>query len=145
MNVLVTIGWMLALGAVAGVLGGLFGIGGGLVIVPALVLGYGLDQKTATGTSLFALLWPVGLLGVWEYWRRGELRADYGAWIALGLLVGILVGARMTRPMSAGLLKRAYGMFLLILGVYYLLGSQGRATPAPSEPPAQVQRPPERS
>lgn len=130
---------MLALGLAAGVLGGLFGIGGGLVIVPALVLGAGLDQKTATGTSLFALLWPVGLLGVWEYYRRGELRIDLGAGIAVGLVVGILIGAVMTRPMSAAQLKRMYGVFLVVVGLYYLLGTTG-ATPAPAvEPPGASQ------
>jgi uncharacterized membrane protein YfcA len=144
MNGPAMIAWMLTLGAIAGVLGGLFGIGGGLVIVPALALGFGLDQKTATGTSLFALLWPVGILGVWEYWRRGEMRADYGAWIALGLVAGILIGAKMTRPMSAGTLKRAYGVFLVIVGLYYLLGSSGKPAPAPVAAP-QVQRPPDRS
>ena len=133
---------MLGLGLAAGVLGGLLGIGGGLVIVPALVLGLGLDQKTATGTSLFALLWPVGALGVREYWRRGELRIDLGAWIAVGLVLGILVGALMTRPMSAAQLKRGYGVFLLAVGLYYLFGPTGRpaqsvavdAVPAASGP-----------
>jgi uncharacterized membrane protein YfcA len=137
--------WMLLLGTLAGVLGGLFGIGGGLVIVPVLVLGFGLDQKTATGTSLFALLWPVGVLGVWEYWRRGELRVGYGAWIAIGLVLGILIGAKLTRPMSAAQLKRAYGIFLLIVGAYYLIGTKGSAKPPTPEIPVQAQRPPERS
>ena len=87
---------MLALGLAAGVLSGMFGIGGGLVIVPVLVIGFGLTQKTATGTSLFALLMPVGLLGVIEYWRRREIRLDYGLLIALGLFGGAYFGARIT-------------------------------------------------
>jgi uncharacterized membrane protein YfcA len=124
---------MLGLGVAAGVLGGLFGIGGGLVIVPVLVLAFGLDQKTATGTSLFALLWPVGILGVREYYRRGELRIDLGAWIAAGLVLGILVGAMMTKPMSAGQLKRAYGVLLMVVGLYYLFGTPS-STPAPVPP-----------
>ena len=132
---------MLLLGLIAGVLGGLFGIGGGLVIVPALVLWIGLDQKTATGTSLFALLWPVGILGVWEYWRRGEMRAGYGAWIAVGLVLGILVGSKLTAPMSPKTMKRLYGVFLLLAGVYYLYTPNFKPgtpkTPAPaSKPPS---------
>lgn len=130
----VMIAAMLGLGVAAGVLGGLFGIGGGLVIVPVLVLALGLDQKTATGTSLFALLWPVGVLGVREYWRRGELRIDLGAWIAIGLVLGILVGALMTKPMSAAQLKRGYGVFLLVVGLYYLLGTSSAPPPAPVAP-----------
>ena len=66
--------WVLLLGGCAGVLSGMFGIGGGLVIVPVLMVIGKLDPKTAVGTSLFALLLPTGLLGVLEYWRRGELR-----------------------------------------------------------------------
>ena len=69
----------LVLGLVAGVLSGMFGIGGGLVIVPALIILFGEPAKTATGTSLFALMWPVGLLGVLEYWKRGEMKLDRGA------------------------------------------------------------------
>lgn len=130
---------MLALGLAAGVLGGLFGIGGGLVIVPVLVLLWGLDQKTATGTSLFALLWPVGVLGVWEYWRRGELRIDYGAWIAVGLVVGILIGAMLTRPMSAAQLKRSYGVFLVVVGLYYLFTTKDVPRPLPTPEPVIAQ------
>ena len=121
---------ILGLGFLAGILGGMFGIGGGLVIVPFLVIAFGVDPKTATGTSLFALLWPVGLLGVYEYWRRGELRADYGAWIALGLFLGAYFGARLTGRMSAANMKRAYAVFLLVVGVYYLVTTRD----APEKP-----------
>ena len=64
---------VLVAGLVAGVMSGMFGIGGGLVIVPALVILFGVDQKTATGTSLFALLLPVGLLAVIDYRQQGKL------------------------------------------------------------------------
>ena len=134
---------MLALGLVAGVFSGMFGIGGGLVIVPALVLGFGLDQKVATGTSLFALIWPVGLLGVLEFWRNGKLRADYGAWIAVGLFFGAYFGARITIALPPATLKRLYGIFLLIAGVYYLL--QPALTPrTPATPPGHSPAPPAR-
>lgn len=126
---------MLAVGVAAGVLGGLFGIGGGLVIVPALVLLVGLNQKTATGTSLFALLWPVGALGVWEYWRRGEMRGDLGTWIAIGLVGGIFLGAKLTAPLSPATMKRAYGVFLIVIGIYYLATTK-EAKPAPASGPA---------
>ena len=69
---------MIGVGLGAGVVGGMFGIGGGLIIVPALMLGFGLDQKTATGTSLMAQLLPVAVLAVIEYWRRGEIRVELG-------------------------------------------------------------------
>lgn len=116
---------MLALGLGAGVLSGMFGIGGGLVIVPALIIGYGLELKTATGTSLFALMWPVGLLGVLEYWRRDELRVAEGFWIALGLFLGAYFGARFTGMISAVAMKRIYGVFLLVMGIYFLATTRG--------------------
>jgi uncharacterized membrane protein YfcA len=126
---------MLALGFLAGILGGMFGIGGGLVIVPFLVLAFGLDQKTATGTSLFALLFPVGLLGVLEYWRRGEMRVNYGAWIAFGLFLGAYFGARVTAGISPANMKRLYAVFLLVIGVYYLATTRD----AQPKPPAVAQ------
>ena len=135
---------MLALGLVAGVFSGMFGIGGGLVIVPALVLAFGIDQKVATGTSLFALIWPVGLLGVLEFWRNGKLRADYGAWIAIGLFFGAYFGARITIALPPATLKRLYGGFLLVAGVYYLVQPAPRAKSSPPPIPAPAPAPPAR-
>src|SRR2546426_597599 len=82
--------WVLValLGLVAGVVSGLFGIGGAIVIIPGLVLLAKLPQHTANGTSLAALLLPVGILGVLEYNRRGQVNFGYAAIIAAGLLIG---------------------------------------------------------
>jgi uncharacterized protein len=124
---------LLGLGLVAGVLSGMFGIGGGLVIVPFLTIIIGLHHKTATGTSLFALLLPVGLLGVYEYYRSGLLRIDYGLYIALGLFIGAYFGARLTIQLSAASARRIYGVFLLVVGVYYVFLSK--------DPAHQVQPP----
>jgi uncharacterized protein len=115
-----TIVSVLALGLLAGVLSGMFGIGGGLVIVPTLVILFHEELKTATGTSLFALMWPVGLLGVIEYWRRGEMRPVPGLWIAVGLFFGAYVGAKITGAISPATMRRIYGIFLLVVGTYFL-------------------------
>ncbi|HEX8201291.1 MAG TPA: sulfite exporter TauE/SafE family protein, partial [Isosphaeraceae bacterium] len=126
---------MLALGLAAGVLSGMFGIGGGLVIVPALVLGFGLNQKAATGTSLLALLMPVGLLGVMDYWQRREIRPAYGLWIAVGLFFGAYLGARITHQISDRSMKRFYAVFLLVVATYYLVTtSRGPAVPPTPAP-----------
>ena len=77
------------------------GSAGGLIIVPVLIVFFEFDPKTAVGTSLFALLLPTGLLGVLEYWRRGEMRFLTGFLIALGLFCGAYFGARLTGVMSA--------------------------------------------
>jgi uncharacterized membrane protein YfcA len=111
----------LLLGLVAGVLSGMFGIGGGLIIVPALILIFNESPRTAIGTSLFALMWPVGLLGVLEYWRNGHLRPALGALIAVGLFIGAYFGARVTLSISTATMKRSYAVFLLIVGLYFLI------------------------
>jgi uncharacterized membrane protein YfcA len=126
---------VLALGLVAGILSGMFGIGGGLVIVPALVILFHLPIKTATGTSLFALLWPVGLLGVREYWRNGHLSPWLGACLAVGLFLGTYLGARITLAITPAAMKRCYAVFLLVVGTYFLLTT--RSEPA-AVPPVSI-------
>jgi uncharacterized membrane protein YfcA len=131
---------VLVLGFVAGILSGMFGIGGGLVIVPTLVILFHAPVKTATGTSLFALMWPVGLLGVIEYWRKDHLNVWQGLMIAVGLFFGAYLGARITLAISPAAMKRAYALFLLVVGTYFLL--TGRSEPsdqAAAPPPAAGQ------
>jgi uncharacterized membrane protein YfcA len=110
----------LFLGLLAGVAAGLFGIGGGLIVVPVLVLAYGFDQKTATGTSLFAIMWPVGILGVFEYYKRGEMQIGMGALIAIGMLFGTLAGAKMVVGISQTNMQKLYGCFLLLGGTWMI-------------------------
>ena len=134
----------LALGLVAGVLSGMFGIGGGLVIVPALVLIFGLEQKMATGTSMFALLWPVGLLGVYAYWDAKQLDVAKGAGIAVGLFLGAFFGAKITLGLPTSSVRRVYAAFLIVVGIYYFWTTKPSPTkpvgadPGPSAMPDQV-------
>lgn len=116
--------WVLValIGLVAGVVSGLFGIGGAIVIVPALVLLLKLPQHVANGTSLAALLLPVGLLGALEYYRRGQVNVAYAAIIAAGLFVGALVGAQMAGALSDATLRRAFGALLLVVAGKLLIG-----------------------
>jgi uncharacterized membrane protein YfcA len=117
------------LGLTAGLLSGMFGIGGGLVIVPILTMFFAYETKTAVGTSLLALLAPTGLLGVLEFWRRGEIRILPGVLIALGLFCGAYFGARLTGAISISTMKRAYAVFLIVVAIYFLWTSspsQGR-------------------
>jgi len=105
------------IGVSAGVLAGLFGVGGGLVIVPALLYAARMSQLTATGTSLGALLLPVGALGAWEYYRRGHLDVRAALLIAVGLLVGAFFGARLALALPAVQLKRAFAVFLVLVAI----------------------------
>src|SRR3982074_972479 len=103
--------WVLVamIGLVAGVVSGLFGVGGAIVIIPGLVLVAKLPQHPANGASLAALLLPVGLLGAWEYYRRGQVNVPYAAIIAAGLFVGALLGAKLAGALSEGGVRRASG------------------------------------
>jgi uncharacterized membrane protein YfcA len=107
----------IAIGLAAGVLAGLFGIGGGIVIGPALILLTGFAPKLAIGTSLGALLLPVGALGAWEYYRRGNLNITAALWIALGLLVGAWVGARLANQLTGPQLQKAFAVFLALMAI----------------------------
>lgn len=105
----------IVIGVLAGILSGLFGIGGGVVIVPALILFAKLSPVSATGTSLVALLLPVGALGVMEYYRKGHIDVPTALWVALGLFVGAWIGAKFAQTLSPLALKRSFAVFLVIV------------------------------
>jgi uncharacterized protein len=112
--------WLLLLGLIAGVFSGLFGIGGGLVIVPALVAFFAYDQKHAVGTSLGALLLPVGLPGVIVYANDGVLDLPVAMGVAAGLVLGAFIGARVAINLSSAQVKQLYGLFLLINAIRFI-------------------------
>jgi uncharacterized membrane protein YfcA len=105
----------LAIGLTAGLLSGLFGIGGGIVIVPALLLVARMKPETATGTSLASLLLPVGALGAWHYYRNGFLDLRAAMWIATGLFFGAWLGANVALKLPARDLQRAFAVFLVFV------------------------------
>jgi uncharacterized protein len=113
---------LLVIGLVAGVAGGVFGIGGGAIMVPAMVLLLGMDQKFATGTSIAAQILPIGLLAAIVYYRNGNLNIKHAVVIAVGLLVGNLFGALFANQpyISSEMVKKMYGVFLLAIGARYL-------------------------
>ena len=107
----------IAIGLGAGVIAGIFGIGGGIVIGPALILLARFQPQTATGTSLGALLLPVGALGAWEYWRRGHLNIAASLWIALGLFIGAWFGAKLAQTISGPQLQKGFAIFLELIAI----------------------------
>jgi uncharacterized membrane protein YfcA len=112
---------LLGVGIGAGITSGLFGIGGGLVIVPALVAILHYDQKLAVGTSLAALLPPVGLGAVLSYYDAGKIEVASVVFIAAGLVGGAFVGARIALGLPSTTVKRLYGVFLLVVSLRFLL------------------------
>ena len=111
---------LLGIGLLAGVFAGMFGIGGGLIIVPALLFLFKIDIKSATGTSLAALIPPVGLLGAYEYWHAGLINIRWALVIAAGLFVGAYFGAKIVIGLEPAIIKRIYGGFLLLISVRML-------------------------
>lgn len=101
----------------AGVLSGMFGIGGGLVLVPMMVSIMKFPTKTAIGTSLAALMLPVGLPGVIVYHNAGMLDLPAASLIAAGIVAGSAFGSKITLSMSGALVKRVYGFFLLVMSL----------------------------
>ncbi|MBZ5702297.1 MAG: sulfite exporter TauE/SafE family protein [Acidobacteriia bacterium] len=97
-----------------GLLVGLFGIGGGIVVVPALVYLLRMDQHLAQGTSLFILLPPLGLGALFHYWKRGDVDLRAGILSALGILVGGYLGSRIAIPMASNHLRGGFGCFVMV-------------------------------
>ena len=110
---------LLLTGIVAGISAGFFGIGGGVIIVPALVLFNGMTQKQATGTSLAALLLPVGFMAVYEYHRKGNV--DWRAALIIGSMIvfGSWASSYFANvKVSDVQLKMAFGVFAIVMGTY---------------------------
>lgn len=105
---------IVALGLVVGVLVGLLGIGGGVVLVPALVYLLGYDQHLAQGTSLFILLPPIGLGALREYWKNGQVDLRAGIFCAIGFLLGGYVGGAIAVPLPSRDLRGIFGFFLIL-------------------------------
>ena len=107
----------LVIGLAAGLLSGLFGIGGGIIIVPALLLVGRMQPAVATGTSLGALLLPVGALGAWQYYKNGHLDVSAALLIALGIFFGAYVGALAMERLDPIMAKRIFAVFLLLVSI----------------------------
>lgn len=111
----------LALGLVAGIIGGMFGIGGGLVIVPALLYLFSFKQLEAIGTSSAAQVPPATLLAAVEYYREGYVNLWAAGLIAIGLFVGNYFGPRIMISLDPATARRVYASFLLVMSLRWLI------------------------
>jgi uncharacterized protein len=110
-----------ALGLIAGIFSGVFGIGGGTIMIPALVFLFGLTQHQAQGTTLAIMIPPIGLLAAWRYFQSGNVKVSTAGFICLGFLLGGWIGASLVQNISEPLLKRMFGIFLLVISVRMIL------------------------
>jgi uncharacterized membrane protein YfcA len=111
----------LAIGAAVGAISGMFGIGGGVFVIPAMVYFYGFDQKMATGTSLGMLLPPIGILAFWQYYKADLVNVPAVLLLVAGFLVGSYLSAGYTIGLPQLLVKRMFGVVLIVTGVIYIL------------------------
>jgi len=111
----------LTLGIAAGILAGLFGIGGGIVMVPVLVAFFGMELLDANAISLTAMLLPVGVMGVITYYKAGLINVKHSLIIAIGLLCGSFVGGEIAVNINESLLAKLYAAYLLYAATTYLL------------------------
>jgi uncharacterized protein len=117
---------VLGIGLAAGVLSGVFGIGGGVIIVPALVYMAGFRQHSATGTSLAVLLPPIGIGAMWEYYRHGNVDLRVAMIMAVAVFAGGWVGALVANRVAGPYLRLAFGLFVVVLGISLIFGAVRR-------------------
>jgi hypothetical protein len=111
----------IGLGLLAGIFGGMFGIGGGTIIIPALVFLFGLTQHQAQGTSLAILVPPIGLLAAMRYYHSGNVKLGMAGFICLGFFFGGLLGAHLIDGVPDPLLKRIFGVYLAFIAVRMII------------------------
>jgi len=111
------------IGVLGGVASGLFGVGGGIVIVPALIYWAGFSQHAATGTSLAVLLPPVGLAATLEYYRHGNVDVHAAIILAASMFAGAGVGAYFANQMKGPHLRLLFGLFVSAIGIYLVHGA----------------------
>lgn len=109
------------LGLVAGIFSGMFGIGGGTILIPVLVYLFGLTQHQAQGTTLAIMIPPIGLLAALRYYYSGNVKLNLAIFICLGFFIGGLLGAHLIQDVSEPLLKRLFGIYLAFIAIRMIL------------------------
>ena len=122
--------FLLLFGVVVGILSGLLGIGGGIVLVPGLMLLFGLSQPEAQGTSLAVLVPPIGVFAAVVYYQHGYVRLPVVGWIAVGFLLGALIGAKLVPMIPLTVLRIAFGVILLYEGFTFVMSPLATRTAA---------------
>ena len=112
----------LVIGLAAGILSGLLGLGGGIIIVPALVFIFGYSQHLAQGTTLALMVPPIGILAAWTYYKQGDVNLTAAAFICIGFVIGGLFGAKFASAIPDLILRRLFGLLFLAASVRMIFG-----------------------
>ena len=108
---------LLIVGLAAGMLSGLVGVGGGIIIVPALVYFLSYNQQQAQGTTLFMFLFPIGILGVMNYYKAGFVEFKTAAIIAITFFIGSYFGSKMAITLDQKTVKQIFGTLIILVGI----------------------------
>ena len=108
---------LIVIGILSGILAGVFGVGGAIVVIPALVFILGLSQHEAQGTSLAFMLPPVGILATWNYWKAGHVNWKIALVLSLTFVVGAYLGSKLTINISDRALRRMFGVLLIVMAI----------------------------
>jgi len=109
------------IGIFAGILSGFVGVGGGIIIVPAMVFFLGVTQHQAQGTSLFVLSMPVVIFAVMNYWKTGNVNWKFGLIIASTFVIGAFIGSKLSLKISPGIVKLVFGILLAYVSIRLIL------------------------
>ena len=111
---ILTVFLLIVIGLLAGLFGGLIGVGGGIIIIPLLILMLGMTQHQAQGTALFIMLPPIGILAAINYYKQGVVNLEYASIIAFTFLIGGYFGSKISLSISPEIVRRIFGVVMLI-------------------------------
>jgi uncharacterized protein len=111
---------LVIIGLITGFLAGMLGIGGGLIVIPALVMVMGMSQQGAQGTSLAMMLPPIGILAAYNYYKAGHVDVRFAIILAIMFIAGSYFGSKLAIKLSQDLLKKVFGIFLLLVAIKML-------------------------
>lgn len=119
-----TVVYLILIGLAAGFLGGMVGIGGGVLIVPALVLLLGLSQHQSQGISLAMMIFPVGILGVINYYKKGFVDFRYAGLLAVGFFLGSYIGSKFSLSLPQDTVKKIFAIVMILLAIKLLFSGK---------------------
>ena len=112
---------LLVIGVITGAMAGMLGIGGAIIMIPALVFALGFSQQMAQGTSLAVMLPPVGIIAAYNYWKAGQADIKIALILAIAFIVGSYFGSKLALTLPQPLLKKIFGILLLLVAARMLL------------------------
>jgi len=112
---------LIVIGILTGVMAGMLGIGGAIIMIPALVFILGISQQTAQGTSLAVMLPPIGIIAAYNYYKAGQVNIKFAIVLALFFLIGSYFGSKLALSVPQPVLKKVFGILLLLVAAKMLL------------------------